>query len=230
MKKKIIIPLIFVSIIFLVGSFFGYAHWWAQNLRAGGVDDFVIKKTPEGKIVENEREKITFKVPEGWKVVKGEDKYLGTWGVGLLSPDLEHVDFISHLPEGQRPSIYKKGCHFGIAFETTESIVDRIRLSIEDHKKIGFLLKKPLEYTEKEIKDEEGNIIGNRTTIFEINNHLGIKEIITNDPQVGLMFDLKFPVNKFKNIYFSFMSPLNEQDRCFDEFKKILEDVFLTII
>ena len=228
MKKKIVIPLIFVSIFFLGAAITGYAHWWVRNCKKGSVDDFVIKETPEGKIVENKREKLTFKIPDGWKIEKDSLGYEpGTeeeWRVNLYSPDIEYIDFPHPIPADQLPPMFKKGCYFSVGFETLEGEVEGTYFNIETYKKFGDPPKKPLEWAEERIADEKGNMVYTPITIVEVKNRLGEKGIISNHPQAGFMFELRFPINKFKNLVFQFSSPLSEKEKCLEEFKKLLEN------
>jgi len=62
LNKKIVIPIIIVVLILVGGGFF----WWQWREIKGSPDDYVIKETPEGKIVENKKAGLTVKVPEGW--------------------------------------------------------------------------------------------------------------------------------------------------------------------
>jgi len=75
MKKKIIISIFVILFLILVagGGFF----WWGKREIKGSPEDYVIKETAEGKIVENKKAGLTVKVPEGgrqkrWKWRKGQ--------------------------------------------------------------------------------------------------------------------------------------------------------------
>ena len=83
MKKKIIILIIVIFVLILgVGGFF---YLWQGQMAQKSKEiekkeevteekiietfgDIVVKETPEGKIVENKKESISMKVPEGWEV------------------------------------------------------------------------------------------------------------------------------------------------------------------
>ncbi len=68
MTKKIVISIIVILLLILaVGGFF---YWWNHRQIRGSVDDFVIKETSEGKIIENKKAGLTIKAPEGWEVKK----------------------------------------------------------------------------------------------------------------------------------------------------------------
>ena len=50
MKKKIVIPIIVILILAAGGIF-----WWQNREIKGSPEDYVIKETEEGKIVENKK-------------------------------------------------------------------------------------------------------------------------------------------------------------------------------
>jgi len=80
-------------------------------------EEWVIKETPEGKIVENEKAGLKVRVPEGWKVEKFE---IGSneWSVGLSSPDAK-------LSENKLYPI--AGCGVGITVEYSKSDFEYIK-------------------------------------------------------------------------------------------------------
>jgi len=67
MQKKTIIFII-ISVLLLISG--GVYLWWSQEKESSltSVDYIQIKDTPEGKIVENTKEGVSMKVPEGWEV------------------------------------------------------------------------------------------------------------------------------------------------------------------
>ena len=79
-------------------------------------EEWVIKETPEGKIVENEKAGLKVRVPEGWKAEKteiGRDE----WIVNCFTPDME-VD---------QNNILKKGCGIGVIVEYNKDDSEYIR-------------------------------------------------------------------------------------------------------
>lgn len=70
MKKKFIILIIFILLIIAGGVFW----WWQEKAKIEPslkpLDYIVVKETPKGKFVENKKEGLTVKVPEGWEVQK----------------------------------------------------------------------------------------------------------------------------------------------------------------
>jgi len=68
LNKKVIFILVIVLLLVAGGVF-----WWQRDKEIkGSPADYVIKETPEGKIVENKRAGLTIKVPEEWEVKKIE--------------------------------------------------------------------------------------------------------------------------------------------------------------
>lgn len=100
MKKKIVFSLIGILILLIAaGGFF----WWQESgkkLREfekyrqemetiyASPKDYVVKETAEGKFIENEKDGLTVKVPQGWRVEKTTELLeLEGETVKLLSPD-----------------------------------------------------------------------------------------------------------------------------------------------
>jgi len=88
MKKEIVVFIIIIFVLILGGGLF---YWWQSQKPQESEEtketeeippqekpeqekiierfgDIVVKETPEGKIVENEKEGISMKVPDGWEV------------------------------------------------------------------------------------------------------------------------------------------------------------------
>jgi len=93
MQKKTTI-LIIVIILFLIG---GGVYWWWENQEKEPktslepVDYIQIKETPEGKIVENTKEGVSMKVPEGWEVQlpTSEQEPVMLWGPTYMKCKIE---------------------------------------------------------------------------------------------------------------------------------------------
>lgn len=83
--KKIIIPIIIVLIL-IAGGFF----WWQETgdaYRYNKPENFTIKETPEGKIVENRKAGLRIKVLNDWKAEIWS--LAGEGSANFLSPDAE---------------------------------------------------------------------------------------------------------------------------------------------
>jgi len=83
MKKEIIISIVIVIVLILIVG--GLFYWWQGRMAQKSKEiqkkeevteekiietfgDIVVKETSEGKVVENKKEGISMKVPEGWVV------------------------------------------------------------------------------------------------------------------------------------------------------------------
>ena len=70
MTKKLIIFIILISLLIAGGVFW----WWQRGEKIKSslepLEYIVVRETPEGKFVENKKEGLSVKVPEGWKVQK----------------------------------------------------------------------------------------------------------------------------------------------------------------
>ncbi len=140
-KKTTILILIIVIILLLIG---GGVYWWWGNQEKEPknsletVDYIQIKETPEGKIVENTKEGISMKVPEGWEVNKkadyGEEKVLEIWKTGLnqYAEDFlqDGVDLCIY--------IYKNPNHFTLQewIENEGWTLDKITFDTIDNKEL----------------------------------------------------------------------------------------------
>jgi hypothetical protein len=79
----------------LAGGFF---YWWQGREIKGSPEDYVIRETTEGKIIENKKAGLTVKAPEGWgarKIEFGEGSVAfdtkdikGIWRNEMINPPL----------------------------------------------------------------------------------------------------------------------------------------------
>jgi len=122
MAKKFII-LIFISLILIGGGVF----WWKNREIKGKPEDYVIKDTAEGKIVENKRAGLTIRVPEGWLEKKME---LLEGSVILYTPDVkqEQLNEMAPLEKGciiETAVVYKK-----MNFDEIKEEIKRIHVGL----------------------------------------------------------------------------------------------------
>ena len=104
MRKTLTILLFLIILLVIIGGVF---LWKAsKEEKKGSPDDYAIKESNEGKIVENSKAGLKFRVPEGWKVEKIE---IDEGSVVLYSPDAESV-YSGKI----RPPL-KKGCMIEVA-------------------------------------------------------------------------------------------------------------------
>jgi hypothetical protein len=191
MKKIIFLSLI----ILLIGA--GGFFWWRQGREIkGSPKDYIIKETPEGKIVENKRAGLTIKVPEGWETKKIEllegsvifdtPDIKGIWQNEMISPPLE------------------TGCGIESTVVYEEMDFDILKEKIKEiHAGLG-------------IKSEEFEVI-------MINNQQSLKnsfDSISIGPGIAVYFIQK---NKLYN--FTIYWAPEDKERCIQEFDKFLESV-----
>ena len=193
MKKIIFLGLIILLILVGAGGFF----WWWQNREIkGSPEDYVIKETAEGKIVENKRAGLVVKVPEGWETekVKFEEG-----AINFYSPDIE-----IELREEKIVLPIKKGC--------------LIQANVV-YKKMDFeQIKEEVKYTHYwlGIKSEEFEEI-------TIKNYPAIKNTFDTHKE-GPGMGIYLPRNN-KGYAFYLRWGSNEKERCIQEFDKFLETI-----
>jgi len=107
--------------IFLWSEYSKQAEEWLPAVKFEAPENYVIKETSEGTIVENISAGISFKVPDDWTVDKEE---IGTdeWIVNVSSPDVEADEY----------GFLIKGCGISAWVEYDKITADIIRWRIED--------------------------------------------------------------------------------------------------
>jgi len=193
MGKKYIFVLIFVSFLLIAGGVF---YWWQNREIKGSPEDYIIRETKEGKIVENKRAGLTMKVPEGWVEKKIEflegsvtfdtPDIKGRWEDEMVKPPLE------------------KGCTIEAAVVYEKMNFDEIKEEIKEiHAGLG-------------IKSEKFEMV-------TINNRQALKDMFDSKflgPGMAVYF-----INKNKLYSFAVYWAPEEKERCIQEFNKFLETV-----
>ena len=193
-KQKLIILAIIILV--LIGG--GLFYWWQNREIKGSPEDYVIKETEEGKIVENKKAGLKVKVPEGWEVKKIE---LLEGSIVFYTPDIEG----KKQDEMVTPPL-TKGC--GI-----ETVVV--------YKKMNF------ETIIKEIKDIHAGL-GIKSEEFEmtiIDGQQALKNTFDSlllGPGIAVYFTQKNKLYSFC-LYWG----LDEKEKCVQEFDKFLETVLI---
>ncbi|RKY20005.1 MAG: hypothetical protein DRP62_08870 [Planctomycetota bacterium] len=193
LNKKIVFILVVVLILIIGGIFL-----WINKPKEikGSPDDYVIKETQEGIVVENSRAGLRFKVPDGWKARKVE---VEEGSVVLYSPDAESVY------QGKIRPPLKKGCMIEIA--------------------VGYR-KKTFEEIEKDIREELkllGVVKSEKFERIEIKNSPALK-ITFNCSDLGSNIDVYIPRDRmFYGIGMS-VGP-QELERCNQELDRFLETI-----
>ena len=225
MKKKTIFLIIIILLLIIGGVFWWWERGggkilWIEEVEMGGsVRDFSIKEalgeTGEEIIVENEKEGLKVKVPDGWRAEKAEISSFSTWGVNIFSPNLKINDYSS-------PNFYflEKGCGIGVYIEKSNLKHEVVKSYIENTKNL--------------LPEELPTIERDGFEMIEINGHQAWKEILYDEvvgtedrkiEKVGKGVEIRVPLKDEKNVYFIFHSSSKDKEKCVLEFDKFLETV-----
>lgn len=197
-RKKIGIIFIVIGLILAVSA--GLFYWYINREIKGSPDDYVIRKTSEGTIVENERAGLIVKAPEGWEVKKIESFKEGS--VVIQSPNMEG--------EGKN-GIIRPPLTSGCGIEVTVT-----------HKKMNF------EEIKTEMKEIHW-ILAPKFEEFEeviINNQRALKNTLdskSSGPMIGVYIPKENKVYNFTLIWAS-----NEKEKCIQEFDIFLNSLQIT--
>jgi len=202
MKKIIIlIIVIFVFLLILGGAFL----WQERNklmgeniIRFEPPENYAIKETLEGKIVEDKKAGLSFKIPTDWRVMVSEYKK-GEGIVEIFSPG---ADFYPNT------GIIKKGC--GIAVSTEYKSKEEIGMIVDLIKSI------------KENRINSG--AQPNKTVIEVDSFSALKSLIFNKPEMGQGFKIEVPVAEDRAYVFNTFVP-PEEEKCPSEFDKFLATV-----
>ena len=192
-KNTKIIILIIVILAVAVGGIF---YWYTNREIKGSPDDYVIRQTSEGTIVENKKAGLIVKAPEGWETKKLE--FLE--GSALIYTE----DIEGRMEHGMVEPPLTKGCGIETAVVYKKMTFEEIK---EEVKAIHWGLQ---------IKSEEFEEI-------TANQHPALKN--TFDSEVlGQVMVIYIPIkNKLYN--FSLNWAPDEKEKCIQEFNKFLETV-----
>jgi len=121
MKKKFIILIVIVLILVAGGGFF----WWQnretpiEKWEAAEVspeEDYIIKETPEGKVVENKKMGLSYEIPKDWILENGNP-------TRFYSPDTKF--------KGDTSVILEKGCKVYIYASYIKTNLDTLKKFID---------------------------------------------------------------------------------------------------
>ena len=193
LNRKVVFIFGVILILAASGGFF----WWKNGEIKGSPEDYIVKETEEGKIVENKKAGLTVNVPDNWE--------------GTRIKDIEEGSFIIQTSdvEGKKnndvvmPPL-TKGCGIEIGI---------------NYKKLSF---EEIEQSVKEIYLRLGAI----DQTFErtkVNGKEALKNIV-NTQYAGPMIGIYIPV--INRIYsFTLIWAPDEKEKCVQEFDKFLETV-----
>ncbi len=192
-NKKIIFSLIIILILVAAGGFF----WWQNREIKGSPEDYVIKETLEGKIVENKKAGLVVKSPEKWETKRMELKE--GW-VMFYSPETE----IEWKEENVVLLPLRKGC----IIETVVMYrkMDFVQIKLETRYTLATLGLKSVEFEE-----------------IILNNYQALKAIFDTQ-KVGPGIAVDIPQNG-KVYTFNLIWGTDEEEKCAQEFDKFLETI-----
>lgn len=193
MNKKIVIFIIVLILFFIAGGVF---WWWQGREIKGSPEDYIIKETPEGKIVENKRAGLKVKAPEWWEEQKIE---MEEGAVNFYSPETE-----IEWKEGKIVLPIKQGCMI------QSTVV---------YKKMNF------EQIEKEARYTH-YMLGRISEEFEkitVNNYQALKNIFDTQ-QTGPALGIYVP-KRDKGYAFYLYWGSDDKEKCIQEFNKFLETI-----
>ena len=192
MNKKFLFLFVFVLIL-AVGGFF----WWQGREIKGSPEDYVIKETGEGKIVENKKARLIIKVPEGWEAEKIEFLKEGSVVVQTSNIEGENRDGIVVPP-------LIRGCGIEITMTYKALNFEEIK---NEAKEIHWMLVPIFEEFEEIV----------------INNKKALKNTWENKTK-GPMIAIYIPTDNKVYTFILAWSP-DEKEKCIQEFESFLETI-----
>jgi len=122
LNKKFLFVFVFVLILVVGGGFF----WWEkiretpiekwEAAKVSPEEDYIIKETPEGKIVENKKMGLVYKIPKDWILENGNP-------TRFYSPDTKF--------KGDTSVILEKGCKVYVYVSYIKTDVDTLKKYID---------------------------------------------------------------------------------------------------
>ena len=196
--KKISKKIFFISILILSAITIGFWGWQKTRIR-GNPNDYIVKETIEGKVIENEKAGLIIKVPEGWEMEKAE---LQEGGISFYFNGSK-----SRLENGQINLPLEKGCMVG-----TEIV----------YEKLNF---KELENEARFAHTTLGGKIDKFKIIF-ISDHEALEnafELYRYGPGIGVYI----PIGNHICAFYLYWA-VGQKENCVQEFNKFLETLSIT--
>lgn len=206
-NKKIIIFALIIILILIIGGLF---WWWEERGKEYGktiserefVDSkyFTVEDTPEGTIVENKKEGLSVKVPEGWSIKEEGD------GISFCSPEVKFDEKGSLIFQ----SIKEGGCGVTVQIIKCKKVDPELTTDAEDL--INYIIA---------VKDGSYKEEDRQLEILEISGKEGLKRSYIKD---GMISKISVEIPLSQTIY-SFDSGFIFSEKCTAEFNKFLETV-----
>lgn len=217
-SKKFTILILIILILLLIVVIIGGIFWWWNSLPLyppsvmgdyPSEEEFVIKDTLTGKVVENEKAGLRAEVPRGWEAEKVNVGWpTDEWIINLLSPDAELVEGTPFL---------KRGCGISIIVVYSEENSEKLRKFI---KKIRlwciFQPKTCKEY------QKENHIEG----LLEVDGLPALKESLFDNQTIGKGIAVKVPFDNKIFVFDTLLVP-GYRERCSQEFNSFLKTILI---
>jgi hypothetical protein len=196
-NKKGVVFLVIIILVLAIGGFF---WWWENREIKGSPKDYIIKETPEGKIVENKKAGLKMEAPDGWKIEKVN---FNEGAIAFNSPDLRYS-----TKEGRIFLPLKEGCRI-------QSSLGYEKMSFDD-------IKTSLKYSY--------SLMGMKFVRFKritVNKYLALQSIFDKKTEgKGIGMSISIPV-KNKVYGFSITWGHNDKEKCIQGFNKFLATILI---
>ena len=177
---------------------------YKEPVRYSSLDDYIIRETPNGKIVENGKMRMKFNIPNGWALEREEEGEGSRNNIILTSPDF--------IPISYRDPQSSEGCAIYI-------------YTMKDFNEVSYT-----GYIEALIERQKNNPT-DKESVIDVSGHSALKSIygfpneLDKGPRYTMSIEVEVPVgNKLYNFQMSYLIAKN-RDRCESEFNKFLETV-----
>jgi len=196
-NKKIAIFIIILALLLIAGGVF---WWWVDREPDVGLipsEEFSIKDTEEGKIIEHKKAGLRVKIPLDWQIIDVRDSLLFT------TPDFQLYSEVG--PYG--PPIPEKGCSIEM------SIKKEIEASDYD-----------IEYSYLKLCLEVPSHCGDEVT--EVSGSKALKHIYSSESHSVYKGYIEVMVPKNEKIYhFTTYFLSHNKEQCIQEFNEFLETI-----
>lgn len=219
MRKKSIIILI-IALAILAGGF--YVVWYVipgayidnenqepetQAPTLFGKDDYQIVEKSDGIYIVVDKVGLTAKVPEGWTIeMEGDDYPEPEYWVNLYSSDFSTTT----------DDVLKSGCTINVVAQTAEKMYQDLK------KNMDILQEEPEKAPELLRKDY---VLSEDFRLIQINKHIGLKLISSENAIIGGGKNIKIPLEKYKIISLGLGFPLEYREICYTIWEEFLENV-----